>query len=106
MKLTINQMVTLKNILRSVLANGTVQVVFEKVDGSIRVLNATLSDAKIASVTGELPGSNDSKTRKTSAETLSVFEVDEGKWKSFRLEKLISANTVKLEEIVKLTPKE
>lgn len=106
MELKTNQMVPLRSILKAILNNGTVQVVFEKVDGSIRVLNCTTNSAKITSVTGEEDDADGTKsTRKESTSVISVFEVDEEKWKSFKLDKLISINSVKVEEILKLIPK-
>lgn len=106
MELKTNQMVPLRSILKAILNNGTVQVVFEKVDGSIRVLNCTTNSAKITSVTGEEDDADGAKsTRKESTSVISVFEVDEEKWKSFKLDKLISINSVKVEEILKLIPK-
>lgn len=109
MELKTNQLVPFHSILKAVLNNGTVQVVFEKVDGSIRVLNCTTNSAKIISITGELDNSDEvytaKTTRKESTSVISVFEVDEAKWKSFKLDKLISINSVKVEEILKLIPK-
>lgn len=110
MELKLDQLIPLKAITKSILLNGVVEVVFEKVDGSIRVLQSTLNTAKISSVTGIAPDTEHTKEdkpkRKESNEVVSVFEVNEKAWKSFKLDKLISINTVKVEDIVKLIPKD
>lgn len=102
MKLTEKQRLHLRDILKSALATGVSEVVFEKADGSIRVLKAT-RDAKIIP---QKPISENAvvvevKPRKESTTTLPVYDVESG-WRSFKIESLVSINGLKADALVRL----
>ncbi len=69
--------------LHTILRTGVVQVEFTKVDGTNRVMNCTLSDGWIPEATGQL-------IAETGAAHFSVWDIDAGGWRSFRLESVKS----------------
>ncbi len=73
----------LKNLLRKKI----VTITFTKVDGSKRVMKATLKDDLIDY---EPKDSKDTeKVRKENKDILSVWDIDANGWRSFRLDSLI-----------------
>lgn len=69
--------------LRIELTKGVVKIVFEKKDGSLRTMNATLKPGLVVEY--------DKKTDKQKAkndQVMSVFDVDKKEWRSFIVEKL------------------
>ena len=71
--------------LKQKMQNGVVTVVFEKLDGSTRVLKGTL-------LTEYLPDDYKHEDfisiRQPSEETLSVIDTETGQWRSFRLDSI------------------
>lgn len=96
-KLSETQRVHIREILKTKLSHGKTTVVFEKADGTIRVLTAT-RDKDL------LPRSEsaDNKTRKESVDMIPVFDTDIQEWRGFSIDKLVSINGVKIEHLVKL----
>jgi hypothetical protein len=69
--------------LSGMLKEGTVSLTFEKKDGSIREMNATLKEGVV------VPYEKKSdKEKKVSREVMAVFDVDKSEWRSFRLDSL------------------
>ena len=65
-----------------------VEVVFEKADGSERVMNCTLNEDYLEDQLLELAPIN--KTKPRSTETITVFDTDKDDWRSFRFDKIRS----------------
>lgn len=73
--------------LKLALSRGIVRIVFEKKDGSLREMNATLSQTIVPAY--------EKKTDKVKAkndDVLSVFDTDLNEWRSFRIESLREVN--------------
>ena len=70
--------------LKELLKTDVVQVVFTKVNGEKRIMNCTLQSSFLPeSVERE-------ETRKQSDTSLAVWSVDDGGWRSFRWESIVS----------------
>jgi hypothetical protein len=70
-----------KDWLRGLLKDGKISVTFEKKDGTIREMNCTLSEQMIP-VEKSPKGSG----KVQSKESIAVFDLDLGDWRSFRFE--------------------
>lgn len=72
--------------LQEHLRAGVVTVHFTKTDGDARVMRCTLQEGvvPVKVVAEDAPP----KTRKTSADTLAVWDVERGDWRSFRLDRV------------------
>ncbi|MBT7523773.1 MAG: DUF2693 domain-containing protein [Gammaproteobacteria bacterium] len=71
-----------REILVEGLKNNLVKVVFTKVNGDERTMNCTLHDSV-------LPEPNITETKKkVNPDTISVWDVDNGGWRSFRLDSI------------------
>lgn len=77
---------TTKSELVPFLKEGIVQVIFEKADGSERVMNCTLMESHLPTV------DEDSPKRKVNDEVLAVWDIDKGEWRSFRLDSVLEIN--------------
>lgn len=77
---------TTKSELIPFLKEGIVQVIFEKADGSERVMNCTLMESHLPTV------DEDSPKRKVNDEVLAVWDIDKGEWRSFRLDSVLEIN--------------
>ena len=79
-----------KYALREDLKNGVVTVVFEKTDGSTRTMRATLSDLYVPQVEpqmlSEYDGNVPKKAKQLNDNVQAVWDIDEGGWRSFRLD--------------------
>ena len=75
-----------RNQLKTMLHNGVVDIKFKKVDGSIRDMKCTLNESLIP--VDKMPKGNSTKTQ--SSDTIRIFALDAGDWRSFREENLIS----------------
>ena len=100
-KLTEQEKVSIRETLKSILAKGESQVVFEKVDGTVRVLRCT-RDGDI--VPSDLVESTNSpkKARTESVDALPVWDTEAHAWRSFKFDSLISVNGVKVEHLLAL----
>lgn len=101
MKLTTDQKIALREMLKAVLSTGTSTVVFEKADSTIRAMKAT-RDKEIIGATVFESYVNPVKPRAESAEMLPCFDVESQAWRGFSFERIISVNGVKVEHLVKL----
>lgn len=103
--LTDNEKVIVKRCVEAILRLGNHQVVFEKVDGTIRVANATLQDRLITEEIGKAGLEKETKPttiRRESFESCRFFEVGTGDWRSFQLKKLISIGSLKIEDLIRI----
>lgn len=89
-ELSVEERAIFKNKVIDILKLGTVALVFEKVDGTIRSGNATLDANLVESVIGRPEEAKpDSKPRKENPDVVRFFDVDKGEFRTFKLEKLI-----------------
>ena len=90
-KMKINMSLFDKYMLKELLQNGTVSIVFEKADGTIREMNCTLNPT-------EMPPQllteqqNAAKVRNENPDLLAVWDVDANGWRSFHVSKVRSVN--------------
>jgi hypothetical protein len=82
----------LKSEIKMLLHLGPQLVEFKKADGSIRVMNCTLSDLHGAKYT-QTPvvenAAKELKTKKPNEDVCAVWDIDAGAWRSFRWDRLI-----------------
>jgi hypothetical protein len=76
--------------LKEDLKNGVVTVVFEKTDGTERTMRATLSDLYVPQVEPVMLSEYDGQVPKTGRQlndnVQSVWDIDAGGWRSFRID--------------------
>ena len=75
-----------KYALKEQLQNGVVTVVFEKKDGTERTMRATLSDNYVPQVLSEYDGQEAKPAKQLNDSVQSVWDIDSGGWRSFRLD--------------------
>lgn len=101
-KLNDTQKIAIREILKTKLSHGVTDIVFEKADGTIRILKGT-RDKDLLPVNPKEQIVKESQTkRKESIDAVPVFDTEGQVWRSFSIEKLISVNTVKVEHLIKL----
>ncbi len=98
-KLTESEKLKIRETLKPILAKGESQIVFEKVDGTIRFIRCTRDSDIIPS---DLVESTDKKERKESTDSLPVWDTEIHGWRSFKLDSLVSINGTKVEHLLKL----
>lgn len=104
-ELTDQEKVTVKRSIEAILRFGVHQVVFKKVDGTIRVAEATLRPVVITEELGQSgydKEMNPAKPRSESFESCRFFEVGTGQWRSFKLDSLISIGGIQIHELITL----
>lgn len=87
--------IKLREYLKAVLSIGTHQVIFEKKDRSIRIMNCTRDERQLneaAAVAG---------VRSESDTAISVVDTDLSEWRSFTLENLVSVDSINKTDIMK-----
>jgi len=77
-----------KDTLKANLQNGTGTIVFTKTDGSERTMKCTLKSDLLPVV--EIK--EGAKVKVENPEVLSVWDLENSGWRSFRLDSIISAN--------------
>lgn len=75
-----------KYALKEQLQNGVVTVVFEKKDGTERMMRATLSNELIPQVLSEYDENVPAPEKKESINVQPVWDVDANGWRSFRID--------------------
>ena len=73
----------LYDFLKGILKDGVVSLKFEKKDGSIREMNATLKEDVVIPYEKKTD-----KEKKVSKDVMAVFDIDKQEWRSFRLDSL------------------
>lgn len=95
----------LREYLKTVLSVGVTEIVFEKADGTIRVLKGTRDKDLIQEDLYEKvmnpPLNQDGTPRKVAKTSLPTFDIEAGDWRSFSLKKLISVNGLNSSIILK-----
>lgn len=82
----------IKSMVIHVLSSQVATVKFTKVDGTERVMKATL-DAKFIKTEPIVEGTEPKVKRKSNDDVQAVYDVEAGAWKSFRWGNLISIST-------------
>lgn len=77
-----NNSLSTSNII-DVLRNGVTQIQFQKSDGTVRTMNATLQAPRFVTV-------DEANSAERSDGVVNVFDIDIGAWRSFRVDSLIS----------------
>lgn len=72
-----------RNEVISALQNGTVELLFEKSDGSSRLMKATLESS-------QLPLSTSSASERRDQDLITVWDTQAGAWRSLRLQRLLN----------------
>jgi len=78
--------------LENVLKNDTVEVTFTKVNGEVRTIYCTQNFDLIPKEQHPKTNKSDLAENKVEPKTISVFDLNEQCWKSFRVDNLISYN--------------
>lgn len=76
-----------KNVLKANLQNGTGTIVFTKSDGSERTMKCTLKESLLPVIDNK----EKAKTKVENPDILSVWDLENNGWRSFRLDSIISA---------------
>ena len=82
-------MIWSKNDLSEMLRSGRLEVSFIKKDGTGRVMNCTLQEKYLP------PLMNDAETvTKDNPDVLAVWDIDNGGWRSFRLNSIVDVKVI------------
>ncbi|WKC55788.1 hypothetical protein R31_68 [Klebsiella phage R3_1] len=103
MKLTTEQKIALREVLKVKLSMGVSAIVFEKADGTIRTMKGTRDKDVVSSLVGaEIYESyvNPAKPRKESTGMVPLFDTELKQWRGFSIDKLISVNGMKAEHLL------
>jgi len=73
--------------VKAALINGIIEVAFTKSDGTLRKMNATLSESVVPKASKEDPLSTKA-VRKVNPEVCVIWDVDSKGWRSFRWDRL------------------
>ena len=73
--------------LKKLLRENVVNVVFTKVNGEKREMTCTL-------LADKLPPQESKKEPRESTNTISVWDLEKNNWRSFRLDSILSVNTI------------
>lgn len=104
MSLTDEQKIALREVLKTKLAMGVSEVVFEKADGTIRTMKASRDRDVISGLVDPAIYEsyvNPAKPRKESVDMVPTFDTEIKQWRGFSIDKLISFNGMKFEHLVK-----
>ena len=77
-----------RDLLIEELRNDVFEIRFEKKDGSIRTMNATLDPEWLPEITDDKEPSN----RKVNENVVVVWDIELKDWRSFRLDRVLSIN--------------
>lgn len=105
LKLSEAQKISIRELLKTKLSHGTTTIVFEKADGTVRVLEGTRDKDIISEAIGADEYENyvnPKKARKEAVDMIPVFDTKLEAWRGFSIDKLVSVNGVKVEHIVNL----
>lgn len=76
--------------LSQTLQNGVATVVFTKADGSLRSMRCTLLAEYLPAQVGAQLLTEDAPVRKENPDALAVWDIENGGWRSFRLDSIQS----------------
>lgn len=107
-KLTVEQKIALREILKTKLSMGTSDIVFEKADGTIRTMKGTRDKDVVSGLVGvEVFESyvSPAKPRKEAVDMVPLFDTEIKQWRGFSIDKLISVNGMKVEHLLQFVGK-
>jgi hypothetical protein len=81
-----------RELLKEALESNIVEVTFNKVDGTERVMNCTLMEDVIPS---KIPTKETKEPRAVNANVLNVWDIDKRDWRSFRVANVTGYEFVK-----------
>lgn len=101
--LTKNELTLYKRALQAILRTGEVQIVFEKVDGSVTVRKGTLQNRLIEANAKEVltTETNGQAKRAENMESIRFFDLDKNEFRTFRMDNLVSLGGNKPEDLIK-----
>ncbi|AHY25195.1 hypothetical protein AVV36_gp215 [Pectobacterium bacteriophage PM2] len=102
-KLTIDQKIALREILKTKFAMSVSDVVFEKADGTIRTMKGTRDKDIISKLVGvEIYENyiNPTKPRSESVDMVPLFDTEIKEWRGFSINQLISVNGMKVSHLL------
>ena len=80
---------TKRDVLVEGLKNNLMKVVFTKVNGDERIMNCTLHESILPEPTTMMkPYSFTKYDKKSNQDTISVWDIDKGGWRSFRVDSI------------------
>jgi hypothetical protein len=100
-----NEKILVKRCVEAMLRMGVTQIVFEKVDKTIRVADATLQQRAITEAIGDIGFKKEMEPTKPRAESIEAcrfFEVGKDQWRSFSMKNLISIGGNKVEDLIRI----
>ena len=91
---------TFKSAIRNSLSTGPCTVTFNKKDGTERVMQCTIRQSLLPiSETIAAPDPTPIKERKVSTESMTVYDLDNSAWKSFRWDGFVSIKELAEENV-------
>lgn len=75
--------------LRDMLKVGPARITFQKTDGTLREMNCTLEPEVVVPYEKK-----STRTKTLSTETLAVWDIDKGEWRSFRYDSITTITIV------------
>lgn len=106
MTLNEDQKIRLHTILSTILKNEQTEVVFTKANGDVRVLRCTQSMDIIPEehrpIQKPVSESTENKPKEVNYNNVRAFDLEANSWRSFNVDKLISVNGLKIEQLVKV----
>lgn len=101
--LTKNELTLYKRALQAILRTGEVQIVFEKVDGSVTVRRGTLQSRMITeNAPAVLKTETDGQAKRAeNMESIRFFDLDINEFRTFRMDNLVSLGGNKPEDLIK-----
>lgn len=78
-----------KEQIKHLLQQQNATITFTKVDGSERILNCTLQEHLIPKLESKLESDSSTKTKVENSNLLSVWDLDNSGWRSFRIDSII-----------------
>ena len=101
--LTKNELTLYKRALQAILRTGEVQIVFEKVDGSVTVRRGTLQSRMITENAPEVlkTETNGQAKRAENMESVRFFDLEINEFRTFKMDNLVSLGGNKPEDLIK-----
>lgn len=83
-----------KERLRNLLKKTIAEITFEKMDGTIRTMNATLMEEHLPVIRQDDPTEYNKTRRDENPKILAVWDMDKEDWRSFRVESVLKVNVI------------
>lgn len=101
--LTKNELTLYKRALQAILRTGEVQIVFEKVDGSVTVRQGTLQNRLIETLAKDTlkTETKGQEKRAENMQSVRYFDLSVNEFRTFRMDNLVSLGGNKPEDLIK-----